>query len=107
MRTPGPPAPDRPDLRRYLRDLAALTALPAVWAGGDRGRLAESLAEVLGKVLRPDFVYVRLKGSAGRGPAEVARPGPGPDAPGWAQAVAEALAPWRDGDPADAAVLSL
>jgi two-component system CheB/CheR fusion protein len=107
MNTPGTPAPDGPALRRYLRDLAAVTALPAVWGDGDRRHIAESVAEVLVKILSLEFVYVRLGGPAGEDTVEAARTARGGDGPGLAGAIARALAPWLDGDPPDAAAFSL
>ncbi len=38
-------APDGRVLRRYLRDLAALTALPAVWRGAERDRIVAGLQQ--------------------------------------------------------------
>src|SRR5262249_6861927 len=73
-----------PALRHHLGELAALTALPAAWGGLDRRRLAESLADVVAKVLCPQFLRVRLEAPAGQDPVEVTRPasaapGPHPD----------------------------
>ncbi len=101
MHPPGSPADDR-ELRRYLRDVAALTALPAVWAGADRRQIAESLADVLAKVLDADFVCLRLKRPEGE-TVEVTRTGQGLPAGGWMEALASAL----PGDTSTAAVLSL
>ena len=49
-------------LRRSMRDLVALSALPAVWAGYQPRQVAEGLADVLLKTLRLDLVYIRLPG---------------------------------------------
>src|SRR5438874_11169002 len=54
--------PESSHLRRCLRDLVALAALPALWAGRDPPHIAESLADVLLSLLRSDLVYVGLKG---------------------------------------------
>jgi PAS domain S-box-containing protein len=107
MRTTGVLTAEGRDLRRYLRDLAALTALPAVWAGGDRPRIAESLADVLLKVLPLDFVYVRLNGSKAEGTIEVARTVRGPAAPEEIWAIGSALESSLPCNLSDAAVLSL
>src|SRR5262245_50407258 len=98
MGTPVSHPADTRDLRRYLRDLVAL---PAVWGGSDRGRMAEGLADVLAKVLPPDLVRVRLLGPPGQAPAEAARPDRGPDA------LSEALALWLNGAATEAAVVPL
>jgi len=107
-----PPAPgihslDNQRLRRYLRDLAALTALPAVWGSRDRPRIAESLAEVLGKVLHLDLIYVRLEGTAGQDTVEVVRFGQQADVPGQAQVIGQALEPWLTGPTIESAAFSL
>src|SRR5262245_22638580 len=104
--TDVPPADSR-GLRGYLRDLAALTVLSGVWASADRRHIAESLADVLVKVLYPDFVYVRLKGPGGDDPIEVVRTGQGPDVPEREWPVSSALEPCLPCDTSDATVLSL
>ena len=49
-------------LRRGIRDLVALSALPAVWVGYDPRRIAESLADALLHMLHLDFVYLAREG---------------------------------------------
>ena len=44
-------------LRRTMRDLVALSALPALWAGYRPLQIAEGLADVLFSMLRLDLVY--------------------------------------------------
>jgi PAS domain S-box-containing protein len=56
---------DNVDLRRYLRDLVALSTLPAMWVGEPPEGIAGSVAEALVVTLQADFVHVRLEsGSA-------------------------------------------
>lgn len=43
-----------------MRDLVALSTLPAIWAGADSRRVPESLANVLASTLDLDIVYVRV-----------------------------------------------
>src|ERR1700712_5273253 len=77
-------------LRNTMRDLVALSTLPAVWAGYAPDRIAESLAEILLSTLSLDLVYVLVRDE--RTEIEVARgKGVGPDQ---VRGVAEALAPW-------------
>jgi PAS domain S-box-containing protein len=47
-------------LRTVLRDLVALSAMPAAWAGKEPTAVAAGLADVLTKLLQLDFVFVRL-----------------------------------------------
>ena len=46
-------------LRHFVRDLAALTALPTVWKDYEPTRIAESAASALAPMLGADFVYIR------------------------------------------------
>jgi PAS domain S-box-containing protein len=50
---------DLRDLRPCVRDLVALSALPAVWKDYGPTRIAESAASALVPMLGADFVYVR------------------------------------------------
>ena len=50
-------------LRRTMRDVIALSTLPAVWVGLGPEGIARSLADVLLNTLSLDLVYVRLPGT--------------------------------------------
>src|SRR3954454_18824851 len=79
-------------LRNTMRDLVALSTLPAVWAGYAPDGVASSLAGILLDTLCLDLVYVRVRHAGGD--VEVAR-GKGLTAgAGQVRIVAEALAPW-------------
>ena len=84
-------------LRRTMRDMVALSTLPAVWSGLDPEGIARSLADVLFATLSLDLIYIRLPGLASDARIEVVRgtnySGPGDDA-----AVAAALAPLLQDD---------
>jgi PAS domain S-box-containing protein len=101
------PSPGNRELRRYLRDLAALTALPAVWSGADCRQLAESLADVVVKLFYPDFVCVRLKGSRSQEPLEVVRTREGADILDWERVIGAGLEPCLPCDTTNASVVSL
>ena len=49
-------------LRNAMRDLVALSTLPAVWAGYAPEGIASSLADILLNTLSLDLVYVRVRG---------------------------------------------
>ena len=49
-------------LRRTMRDLVALSTLPAVWTGLGPEGIARSLADVLFATLSLDLIYIRLPG---------------------------------------------
>src|SRR5262249_19871094 len=84
-------------LRRTMRDLGALSALPAVWAGYRPLQVAEGLADVLGSTLRLDLVYLRLLGQTEGQVIEVARTAGRPTPTGQTRDIGRALAPWLDG----------
>ncbi len=60
-------------LQAVLRDLVALSAIPAVWIGSEPPAVAAGLADALVGLLQPDFVFVRLSDPGGGGAVEVTR----------------------------------
>src|SRR5687768_8641588 len=94
---------DNPDeirnLRRTMRDLVALSVLPAVWTGYGPDGIAQSLADVLLNILSLDLLYIRLHGAVEGDTLEVVRGTHQPDATNQAQMIGEALAPWLQSDP--------
>jgi two-component system sensor histidine kinase/response regulator len=59
--TSGEPPGDSDVLRRALRDMVALSVLPALWDQFEPRQLAESLVQVLQRTLQLPLVYVRLE----------------------------------------------
>src|SRR5207237_8778979 len=86
-----------------MRDLVALSALPAVWAGYQPRQVAEGLAEVLLSTLHVDLVYLPLPGQTKGQELEVARTAGRPDTPDQTRDLGRALAPWLEGGSADLA----
>jgi PAS domain S-box-containing protein len=84
-------------LRRTMRDLVALSALPAVWAGYRPLQVAEGLADVLRSTLRLDLVYICLPGQTEGQGIEVACTAGGPTPIGQTRDIGRALAPWLNG----------
>lgn len=60
-------------IRRAMRDLVALSTLPAVWIGFGLDGIARSLADALVTTLSLDLIYIRLSGEVGKGAIEVVR----------------------------------
>src|SRR5438309_1899271 len=60
-------------LRTALRDLVALSTIPAAWVGRDPPAIATGLADVLFGSLDLDFVFVRSNDPQGHPPIEVTR----------------------------------
>ena len=68
----GPEA-DALRMRTALRDLVALSAVPAVWVGRQPPAIAAGLADVLVNALYLDFAFVRLCDPNGDASVEIAR----------------------------------
>jgi PAS domain S-box-containing protein len=60
-------------LRTALRDLVALSTVPAAWVGREPPAIAGGLADVLVKSLQLDFAFVRLCDPNGGGAVEATR----------------------------------
>src|SRR3954464_6136429 len=88
-------------LRRTMRDLVALSALPAVWAGYQPRQIAEGLADVLLSTLHLGLVYLRLPGQFVGQEIEVARTAGRPATADQTRDIGRALAPCLNGDTAD------
>src|SRR3954462_9075898 len=93
-RTAEGAVPESSHLRRCLRDLVALSALPALWAGRDPAQIADGLAEVLASMLHADLVYVGLNGLPEGNAIEAAWAAGQPSAASQAQAIGTVLACW-------------
>jgi two-component system CheB/CheR fusion protein len=107
MHPPGTSLSENHDLRRYLQDLATVTALPAVWSGWDRRRIADGMAEVVASILRLDFAYVRLEGSTASEVVEAVHFCDPPAAKASAADVGRALAPHVDGNNHETTIVTL
>ncbi|WP_343712713.1 PAS domain-containing protein [Inquilinus sp.] len=68
-----PPGEEIRRLKHCINDLISLLALPAVWAGGDLARIADTLLDALAAMLRVDVVYIRLLEQDDGTPIEMAR----------------------------------
>lgn len=74
---PSPATPDQKNpheseaQKKSLRDVVALSTLPAVWLGAEPMRVAESLAAALYTSIDPEFVYVSFAGGPGYPPISV------------------------------------
>src|SRR3954454_19048784 len=92
MQTPENAVEENRRLRRAMRDLVALSTLPAVWTGLRPDGIAPSLADGLLAPLSLDLIYVRLAGRTTADVIEVVRSKHRPDA-AHDGAVTAALAP--------------
>ena len=81
-------------IRRTLRDLAALSALPTSWIGSPPLEVAENLADVLFDRLRPDFIYLRFRDRSDGTEREVARTLQRPASEERTRQIGQALTPW-------------
>ena len=85
------------DLQRSLRDLVALSTLPAVWAKTSPLNIVGSLAEVLQRTLSLDFVYVHAHRDEGPN-LEAVRTNRPPIPTQTAQSFGQTLSPWLKSD---------
>jgi signal transduction histidine kinase/PAS domain-containing protein len=60
-------------LRAVLRDLVALSNIPAAWIGKEPAAVTTGLADALVGLLQLDFVFVRLRDPGGAGAVDVTR----------------------------------
>src|SRR5580704_8838290 len=72
-------------LRRVLRDLVALSAIPSAWVGKAPPAVASGLVDVLATSLRLDFVFVRLCDPNGGAAVEITHGDSRPAFRGWLQ----------------------
>src|SRR2546427_1321141 len=80
----GPEA-DALRLRRALRDLVALSTVPAAWVGREPAAIVTGLADVLVNSLHLDFAFVRLCDPNGVAAVEIARVSAWQAFPEWLQ----------------------
>jgi PAS domain S-box-containing protein len=66
---------DPVELRRCIRDLVALSTLPAIWRDYDPRQMADSVAAALVTMVGADFVYVQIPDEWGEPSIEVLRAG--------------------------------
>src|SRR6266850_4628532 len=82
---PMGPEADALRLRRALRDLVALSTVPAAWVGREPPAIAAGLADVLVNSLHLDFAFVRLCDPNGSAAVEIARGNAWEAFPEWLQ----------------------
>jgi signal transduction histidine kinase len=88
--------PDAARLRAVLRDLLALSAMPATWMGKDPPAIAAGLADALVELLQLDFAFVRLSDQGGSGAVDVTRGSTSSRFSGWLENHLGATAQFRD-----------
>jgi PAS domain S-box-containing protein len=66
---------DPQELRRCIRDLVALSTLPAIWKNYDPHQIADSVTAALLSMLGADFVHIVLPGTLDEPRIEVTRTG--------------------------------
>jgi PAS domain S-box-containing protein len=101
MDTKQPISDETQALRRYVRDLAALTTVSAAWSRSDAQEIAEGLGHVICRSVQVAFVYVRVPGQAGAAAIEVARTTAGPAPANQAREIGKTLEPLLRPDRAD------
>ncbi|HLJ92109.1 MAG TPA: PAS domain S-box protein [Gemmataceae bacterium] len=97
-----PTSDETQSLRRCVRDLVALSTLPAVWENADPLGIGRGLAEVLLRILAADFLYVRLRRRDGEPPLEALRTRQRAETEARAHEVGKSLESWLRFEDADA-----
>jgi hypothetical protein len=64
------------ELQRCIRDLVALSTLPAAWQNFDMRQIGSSIVAALISMLEADFVFIALPGHDSRLVTELARSNP-------------------------------
>jgi transcriptional regulator with GAF, ATPase, and Fis domain len=83
---------DITDLRRCIRDLAAINALPLLWVGQSARDVVDGFLDALLTALRLDFAYARISDPEGGPVIEAARVN-GPNSSSVVHGIAQAVAP--------------
>src|ERR1700726_4470279 len=73
------PAPNCSELQRCIRDLVALSTLPAAWQNYDMRQIGSSIVAALVSMLDADFVFIALPGPGDQLITELARSNQQPD----------------------------
>jgi PAS domain S-box-containing protein len=93
-------------VNRCLRDLVALSTLPAIWSGADLIRIGESLAASLFTTLVPDFVYICITNGEEAPSVAVAQTDRYETSPALAERIGPPILDWaRTHDPDEVFVL--
>jgi PAS domain S-box-containing protein len=90
---PESPAEEIKHLRRCINELVSVLALPATWTGSEPSRIVGELLSALLNMLDLDFVYARLRDSAGT-KLELVRTTSEWEPKPRAQSIGEILQPW-------------
>src|SRR5688572_27960181 len=88
------PSPPIEELNRYIRDLIALSTLPAIWLGANPHRIAESLLAVIDSTIAPKMCYICLPPTGGEPLLELARLDYRPADPKLTAALGEKIRTW-------------
>jgi GAF domain-containing protein len=81
-------------LKAALRDLVALSAIPAAWIGREPPAVAAGLADALVALLRLDSAFVRLRHPGGAGAVDITRGSASKGFPDWLEDHADTRAPF-------------
>jgi formate hydrogenlyase transcriptional activator len=91
-------------LQRSINDLVSVLALPAIWTGHESSLVATTLIDVLVRMLRLDFAYVRTTDSIDESPKEWIRSDNGSHRAAQAHEIGRALEPYLAENPSRASL---
>jgi signal transduction histidine kinase len=93
---------DIKSLQGGISDLLSVLALPAIWSGNESSQIAYTLLDVLLRLLRLDFAYVRLRDARDGAPIELVRVAQQRHPAAQPRAVGQALSRWLTTEPCTA-----
>src|SRR5215831_501510 len=94
-----PQADDIKRLQGCITDLLSVLALPAIWSGHASSQIADTLLDVLVRLLRLDFAYIRLRDARDGLPIELVRVAQPRCLAAQPRAVGQALSRWVTTEP--------
>jgi len=97
-----PQADEIKSLQGCITDLLSVLALPAIWNGHESSQMADTLLDVLLRLLRLDFAYVRLRDAMDGAPIELVRVAQQRHPAAQPRAVGQALSRWLTTEPCPA-----
>ena len=100
-----PPADDIKSLQGCITDLLSVLALPAIWSGSASAQIADMLLDVLLRLLRLEFAYVRLSDERDGSPIELVRVAQPRRPAAQPRAVGQALSRWLTTEPCTAPIV--
>lgn len=73
QKKPPPAEAEVSELRACINDLVGIVALPAIWKGASPSEIVSTVLDMLLRILRLDFAFLRLKNQVGESMSDILR----------------------------------